>query len=223
MALTDDSHEHIDPHAHIECRHFRSGDSIRAVVFLFHGRGGNVQSIQSQLGQHILCDDVLQVIPEAFSNTWYPQKFNVPEQHNQPWLDSAIGRIHREVRQLLDAGLPACKIIFGGFSQGACMALEYPMRYPQRYGAVFCLSGGVIGPENSRQCLVGNGLDGTPVFLGCADEDAWVPRPKFDESVKLLSDSGASVQSAVYPGLGHNICKDELDRVKQMVTQVVNA
>jgi predicted esterase len=208
----------VDPHGEIAFRYFREQlESVQAVVFLFHGRGGDAQTVFEQLGRHLLRDDLLVIAPEAYSNCWYPYRFNEPEAVNQPWLDSAIASIHREVSSLVEQGLDPSKLFFGGFSQGSCLAVEYTLRYPQRYGGVFCLSGGVIGPQGARQPLQGQALNGTPVFLGCADVDDWIPRLKFDESVSLLQQSGADVESRIYDGLGHDICDDELTRVRHMI------
>lgn len=176
-----------------------------------------------RLGQHILRDDMVIVVPEAYSNCWYPYRFNEPVNVNQPWLDSAINWIHNEVTTFINQGLAPKKILFGGFSQGSCLALEYPLRYPQRYGGVICLSGGVIGPVASREALKKGALAETPVFLGCADEDDWIPRDKFDESVELFKRSGAKVTAKIYEGLGHDICEDELDQARSMLDKVMEA
>lgn len=208
----------VDPHGEIVFRYFRERlESVQSVVFLFHGRGGDAQTVFDQLGQHLLRDDLLLIVPEAYSNSWYPYRFNEPEAVNQPWLDSAIASIHREVSSLLDKGLEPAKLFFGGFSQGSCLAVDYALRYPKHYGGVFCLSGGVIGEQGARQPLQAQTLQGTPVFLGCSDSDDWIPRSKFDESVALLEQSGAQVESRIYDDLGHSICEDELTRVRGMI------
>ena len=212
------NHDVGDPHKNIHARYFRTTiNSLEALIFLFHGRGGDCQSVYEQLGKHLLRDDMVIVAPQASSNCWYPHRFNEPVNMNQPWLDSAVNWIHREINEFIQKGLVPEKIVFGGFSQGACLALEYLLRYPQHYGGVFCLSGGMIGPEGSRQALSNTSLAGTPVFLGCADEDEWIPRAKFDESVGFLLNSGAQVESIIYKNLGHNICEDELNYVKCMI------
>lgn len=211
----------VDPHGQIAFRYFREQlESVQAVVFLFHGRGGDAETVFEQLGRHLLRDDLLVIAPEAYSNCWYPYRFNEPEAVNQPWLDSAIASIHREVSSLVGQGLDPEKLFFGGFSQGSCLAVEYALRYPQRYGGVFCLSGGVIGPLGTRQHPHGEALRDTPVFLGCADIDDWIPRAKFDESASLLKQSGADVESKIYDGLGHSICEDELKKIQLMINQV---
>jgi predicted esterase len=61
-----------------------------------------------------------------------------------------------------------------GFSQGACLSLEYVARHATRYAAVVGFSGGLIGPPGTPR-LFGGSLDGTPVFLGCSDIDPHIP------------------------------------------------
>lgn len=108
-----------DPHKDVQARYFRAEISrLEAVVFLFHGRGGSGESVYEMLGQHLLRDNVLIVVPEAYSNCWYPYRFNEPVKVNQPWLDSAIGWIHREVTMFLERGIAPEQMLFGGFSQG---------------------------------------------------------------------------------------------------------
>ena len=211
----------MNPHGNIRFRYFRNKlDSVSAVVFLFHGRGGNAESVYEQLGQHLLREGILIAVPEAKNNCWYPFRFNEPESVNQPWLDSALASIHREVSSLVEQGLHSSKLVFGGFSQGSCLAVEYVLRNPKRFGGVFCLSGGVIGPLGSREPLMEEKLQGTPVFFGCADQDEWIPQNKFKESVSLLEQSGADTQFRVYEDLGHAICEDELNTVRQMIDKV---
>ena len=210
-----------DPHREIPFRYFRGEiESVCALVFLFHGRGGSAESVYDQIGKHLVSRNIVAVVPEANCNCWYPYRFSEKAQVNQPWLDSALASIHREVTSFLEQGLQPSQLFFGGFSQGSCLALEYALRHPQRYGGAFCLSGGVIGTQGAREALAANALCGTPIFLGCADEDDWIPREKFEESVTLLIRSGATVESKLYKGLGHSVCNDELTRVRQMIDQV---
>ena len=162
-------------------------DSIRAIIFLFHGRGGNGHAIQQALGQYVLVDDVLIVAPTAASGSRHPHKFDVPVTQNQPWLDSAINWIHQEVMSLVNTGHSLDKILIGGFSQGGCLALEYALRYPQRYGGIFGLSCGVIGRLGQRNALNARALQDTPIFLGCNEFDSWVPREKFAVNAHFFS------------------------------------
>lgn len=213
-----------DPHRHITFRYFhRELSTVNAVVFLFHGRGGNADSVMASLGEKLLTDDVLFIAPDAAQNCWYPYRFNEPVSVNQPWLDSAIEAIHREVEELIEKGMDAKNFLFGGFSQGSCLAIEYVSRYPKRYGGVFCLSGGLIGPEGSREPLPDAGLHQTPVFLGSADVDDWIPLSKFKETEHFLVRSNAVVDARIYPDIGHSICDEEFEETLLLIKRALRS
>src|SRR5204863_3588374 len=103
--------------------------------------------------------------PEAANNSWYPHSFLAPLQDNQPYLDSALNKLNSIVAGLMTRGVPSERIAVLGFSQGACLTLEFAARYPRRFGAVIGLTGGLIGPPGTPRKYPGS-FDGTPVFLG---------------------------------------------------------
>ena len=72
-----------------------------------------------------------------------------------------------------------------GFSQGACLTLEFAARHAQRYAAVAGFSGGLIGPPGTPRDYPG-AFDGTPVFLGCSDVDPHIPLERVHESAGVF-------------------------------------
>ncbi|MBN2367290.1 MAG: dienelactone hydrolase family protein, partial [Calditrichaeota bacterium] len=117
---------------------------------------------------------------------------------------------------LQEKGIPAEKIILMGFSQGACLALEYAVRNPRQYGGIAALSGGLIGPRGIRWDY-GGSLQGTPVFLGCDEEDFHIPKERVEESAQILSEKGAEVTLQFYRHMGHTINEDEIGHVRGMI------
>jgi predicted esterase len=107
-----------------------------------------------------------------------------------------------------------------GFSQGACLTMEYVARHPRRYGAVMGLTGGLIGPPGTPREYPGS-LAGTPVFLGTSDPDPHVPFERVKETQAVLSRMGAQVELRRYPGMPHTINEDELDACRALVQRVV--
>ncbi|MEM6457579.1 MAG: hypothetical protein AAF772_21000, partial [Acidobacteriota bacterium] len=85
--------------------------------------------------------------PQADAGTWYPQRFIAPRAANEPFLSGALAAVDRAVGSLVDGGLARERIVLAGFSQGACLALEYAARHAGHYGAVLAFTGGLIGPE----------------------------------------------------------------------------
>jgi predicted esterase len=183
----------------------------RLAVILVHGRGaspGDILDLARQLG----VDDVAYLAPHAAGSSWYPHSFLEPIAMNEPGLSSAFGVLSRLVESLRGQGLEAHRVGFLGFSQGACLALEYAARHARRYAGVFGLSGGLVGPPGTPRDYQ-ESLDGTPVFLGCSDVDPHIPLARVHESADVFGGLGARVDERIYKGMGHTVNDDELAAV----------
>jgi predicted esterase len=194
----------------------------RAAVILLHGRGGSADDIAT-LASVLAIDRLAFLVPEATGHTWYPQRFIAPLAANEPWLGSALGVVEALVAQATAARLPETKIALAGFSQGACLALEFAARTPARYGAVIGFSGGLIGPPDQPRPAVpaGASLAGTPVFLGCGDIDGHIPVASVEASAAVLRGLGGAVDLRLYPNMGHTINQDELDAARALLAGLV--
>jgi predicted esterase len=107
-----------------------------------------------------------------------------------------------------------------GFSQGACLSLEYAARNADRYGGICGLSGGLIGPDDTPRNYAGS-FDGTPIFLGCSDVDSHIPAERVRETSAVFERMGAAVSMRLYPGMGHIVNDDEVNHVRDMMAAVV--
>lgn len=205
-----------DPHSRSPL--FQSGPplaSAQAALILVHGRGSDANDL-SQLGAALLDEGTALLLPEAVGNVWYPQRFIAPIEANEPWLSSALATLARAVDSCVNAGISADRVAIGGFSQGACLSLEYAARNPRRYAAVLAFSGALIGPSSLvRQDSVG--LNGTPVFLGCSDVDSHIPLERVEFSATHLATLGAEVHKSIYPGMGHQINGDEVRQAREIL------
>jgi phospholipase/carboxylesterase len=185
-----------------------------AAMILVHGRGASAQDIMTIAGE-VAEPGFAFLAPEAAGNAWYPNRFMEPLAGNEPWLSSALATVGR-VLALVEERLPAESVILLGFSQGACLALEFAARNARRYGALVGLSGGLIGPDDTPRDYLGS-LAGTPVFLGCSDVDPHIPAQRVVETGGVLETLGGRVTVKLYPGLGHEVNADELDHVRQLM------
>ena len=205
-----------DPH---EGQPVRSGGvplaKARAAMIMVHGRGGSAEDILT-LAPAFGMNDVAYLAPQAAGGTWYPFGFMSPIERNEPGISSGLRTIDRLRAQIISAGIPAERIFFLGFSQGACLATEYAARHAGRYGGVAGLSGGLIGPDDTPRDYPGS-LDGTPVFLGCSDVDGHIPAARVRETADILRRLGGDVTMRLYPGMGHSINADEIAAVKGML------
>jgi predicted esterase len=193
-------------------------DKAKAAMVMIHGRGATAESMLS-LADELAHPDFAYLAPQAAGDTWYPNRFLAPIASNEPYLSSALAMINEVLERLSEAGIPPEQAILLGFSQGACLALEFAARHARRYGGVAGLSGGLIGPDETPRDYPGSLAD-TPVFLGCSDVDFHIPKERVLHSADILQRLGGEVTSRLYPNMGHTINQDELDAVRHMMITV---
>ena len=191
----------------------------QAALVMVHGRGGSVEDMRGLAGE-LDYPQLAYVAPAAAGRTWYPYSFLERLARNEPHLSSALRLVVRAVEKATSANLPAARVVLLGFSQGACLALEFTARNALRYGGVVGLSGGLIGPEGTPRDYPGR-MDGTPVFLGCGDVDPHVPKRRVDETAGVLERLGARVTERIYPGMGHTINADEITATRSLLETVL--
>jgi len=191
--------------------------TARGAIFLLHGRGGSPRDIAG-LAAALPDAGLAFAAPAAHGSTWYPNRFLVPTVQNEPWLSSALAVVGHLIDEALAAGLTAERLGFIGFSQGACLALEYAARHGRRYGFVAGLSGALIGPIDAVRPRAE--LQGTPVLLGCAEADPHIPVDYVEQSAALLESSGAQVSKQIYPGSDHSVFPEEIEWLQQQVSSL---
>lgn len=190
-------------------------ESAQAAMLMVHGRGARAEDILT-LADELNQPGFAYVAPQATGNTWYPNRFLVPIEANEPWLSSALAFLGDALAQIIASGIPAERIILLGFSQGACLALEFAARNPQRYGGLVGLSGALIGPDDTPRDYAGS-LAGTPVFLGCSEVDFHVPKERVQQTTDVLRNLGGEVTKRLYPNMDHTVNEDEIDFVRGMM------
>lgn len=187
-----------------------------AAMVVVHGRGGSADDILGLAGEFGR-PDLAYLAPEAAGNSWYPNRFLAPFSYNEPGLSSGLALLGDLLAQIEAAGIPAERTVLAGFSQGACLALDFAARNARRYGGVAAFSGALIGPPEEPRPQDRGTLDGTPVFLGCSDFDPHIPQPSVEQSAAALERLGGKVTARIYPGLGHTINADEILFVRRML------
>ncbi|NGP89272.1 alpha/beta hydrolase [Fodinibius halophilus] len=192
----------------------------KAGMIMLHGRGATAKSILS-LSDEFAQPDVRYLAPQADTHTWYPHPFTDPLTKNQPQLSSALQAVSKLIKQMNNEGIPNEKIVLLGFSQGACLALEYTARYPQRMGGIIGLSGGLIGEKIDPTHYTGD-LQDTPVFIGVGTNDHHLPMARIHQSAKILRQQGANVTKKLYPDTGHKVVEDEIKIVRGLLSKIIH-
>lgn len=187
----------------------------KGALVMLHGRGGSAEDMIS-LSRSLAVKELAIYAPQATNHSWYPYSFMVPQEENQPALDSALNVISDVVDEILLGGIPAGKIYFAGFSQGACLTLEFLARNARPYAGAVAFTGGLIGKNLQTANYKGN-FNGSPILITTGDPDAHVPVSRVEQSAQILKDSGADVISKIYPGRPHTILADEIKLANQYI------
>src|SRR5687768_11794233 len=199
---------------HVLVKGKKLGEAERVLVML-HGRGANAEDILS-LAAYLKVSEFTLLAPQATNNTWYPNSFLAPPYTNEPWLSSAISILDEITEDINGNGIANSNIYYLGFSQGACLTLEYVTRNAQKYGGIVAFTGGLIGDKIYEQHYTGD-FESTPVFIGTSDPDPHVPVQRVQDSVKQMRSMNAQVTEKIYKNMGHTINEDEIQMVNNLI------
>lgn len=190
-------------------------DKAQKALIMIHGRGGSAEDILS-LSKHLNVEDYALLAPQATNGSWYPLSFIAPAAQNEPWLSSAIETVGKTVKTALDAGIKTEDIYFFGFSQGACLTVEFLARNAQRFGGAVAVIGGVIGDKINRDHYSGDFAQ-TPVLLATSNPDFHVPVERVYATANIFREMNAEVTEKVYENFGHSINQEEMELANTLI------
>ncbi len=203
----------------IEMQNVKLQGNLKApskAMVMIHGRGANADDILS-LSEYFNVDDILYAAPQSENNSWYPYSFLNPVEDNEPYLSKALDLIDSIFAELNEKGISNENIFILGFSQGACLGLEYAARKAQRFFGIAALSGGLIGREINTKNYKSNFFE-TPIFIGCSDDDPHIPMYRLRETEKILKALKANVNLKIYEGIGHTVIQEEIDIINHILS-----
>ena len=183
----------------------------RRAGILLHGRSRTKQEMLD-LAANLDIGGVRWLAPYADNGVWYPGRCMEPLQSNEPFLTRSVERCHGLVEDAGERGrLSSRQIFIVGFSQGACVTVEYALRHPGSCGALVVFTGCLMGPSGTDwRPAGGKSLAGLPVFLTGSDTDEWITEERTRETARVLADLGADVEMRIYPSRPHIVSQLEL-------------
>ena len=187
------------------------------VLIMLHGRGATAEDIIS-LSDYLKLQNTHIIAPQATNNAWYPYSFLSPRQQNEPWLSSALQVLNEVLSDVILAGIKSQQVFILGFSQGACLTLEFATLNAQPFGGVIAFTGGLIGDVLQEENYMGN-FQKTKVFIGNSDKDPHVPVARSVESKRIMEKLGAEVTLKIYPDMPHTVNNEELNWVNENIFQ----
>jgi predicted esterase len=208
------------PHAREPVRHAGQPlEKAHGAMILVHGRGASASDIMT-VGDELMHPGFAYLAPEAAGHAWYPNPFTAPLESNEPYLSSALSVLEALVEKVV-AHVPHERVILLGFSQGACLMLEFAARHARRYGGLIAFSGGLIGPDGTPRDYP-DLFSGTPAFIGCSDVDPHIAKERVIEAGEVLKRMGANVTVKLYPNMAHTVNADEIHSAAQVVEAVAH-
>lgn len=217
-----------DPHANGPLLRRGPARAARAMVLL-HGRGAGAEDILG-LGAALAPADTAFFAPEATGRSWWPTSFLAPMAQLDPWLGSGLAAVRRAVDAANAEGFEDSSIVLLGFSQGACLALEYAARAARPFMGVCALSAGLVGTADAdgapaadlyghrpKRLAYPARLDSLPVYIGCHAQDPHIPMRRVRESEASLRELGAACTVTVYPGAGHGVTQAGASAVRALL------
>ena len=187
-------------------------ESKKAIILL-HGRGATAESILS-LADYLELADFSIFAPQAAQRTWYPYGFMASDDGNLSALNSSLQQVSLLFQFLVENGKAPEQIYVMGFSQGACLSLEFTARNGQKLGGVVAFTGGLIGEKLEEKKYSGD-FQGTPILLSSSAHDMHVPAQRIHDSAQLLQKMGAEVSLKFFEDELHTIRAEELTWVNQ--------
>jgi phospholipase/carboxylesterase len=160
--------------------------------------------------------------PAADTGSWYPGRFFESRTANEPFLSQAIEQCDSVVDEAAEGGrLEPNRVVLVGFSQGACLAVEYALQRPGRVGAIIVFTGALIGPADTVWPASPGLLAGLRVLLTGSDADEWITEEQTRHTAVVLTGLGADVRLRIYHGRPHIVSELELAEARALLTTMV--
>jgi len=130
-------------------------------------------------------------------------------------LEESKARVHGLMREAEALGFAAGRIVLGGFSQGAVIALWAGLTFERPVAGICAFAPWVTGglPQAIRH-------PNTPILIGSGDEDNIVPISRVREDVQRLREAGcSSVRFVKYAGLPHWFVEEEINTLRNFLLE----
>jgi phospholipase/carboxylesterase len=137
--------------------------------------------------------------------------------------DAGLRESFAAVRALLDRevarGVPAHRIVLGGFSQGCAIALGAGLRYRERLAGLVGMSGYLpIAATTAAERSDANAL--TPVFLAHGQRDPVIALDRATASRDALKTLGVGIEWHEYP-MEHSVSAEEVADLKRFLLKTL--
>ncbi len=194
-----------------------SPQTARVICVVTHGRGQSPELMQEHIVSRLKTDVVAYVLPRAAAGSWYDARAVDPlTDVTRRQRDASLDQLH----QAAALGPKSTPVIMAGFSQGACLSLEYGFSFGPWKGALICFTGCRVGTAQDQRPH--QSLAGLSVYLSGADKDPWIPLPAFASAAQELGTAQARLRADIFPGRQHEVSETEIAVLQSALDQLAS-
>jgi phospholipase/carboxylesterase len=195
----------------------KSLEKAAAVCVVVHGRGQSPAMMQEHIVSRLKASNICFLLPAAPSGSWYDARaIEALSDKTRQQMQQSLEIVGEVMAQAKSSGKPVMLI---GFSQGACLSMEYAFANGGWNGALACLTGCRVG--DVRDSRPRAGLNGMQVYLTGSDADPWVPITGFAVAAGDFGVAGARLRCDVFPGRQHEVSDAEIKMLDGILAEQV--
>ncbi|MCX7301361.1 MAG: dienelactone hydrolase family protein [Rhodobacterales bacterium] len=191
------------------------GTGSAVICIVLHGRGQTQDDTEQAVTSRLSLAEMRCVLPKSARPAWYDARAVDPlTEVTRAQLAEGLAAIDAVVAEER-ADHPGVPLVLAGFSQGACMAVEYAMTRGPWHGALCLFTGCRVGTDHAVTALAG-----LPVYASCGDADPWIPASAFLDMSGDLIRAGARFRSDLFPGRPHEVHGTEIAMLQGILTDL---
>lgn len=217
----------------LDTLYFQTGDAPKSAIIILHGLGASATDFVPVARQWDLraVGDVRYVFPDApvrpvtvnggmSMPAWYDiLGVDLVRREDEPSLRESAAAVQELIDREVARGIPASRIVLGGFSQGCAMTLLVGLRAPQRLAGLLGMSGYLpLAATTAAERSQAN--RDVPVFLGHGRMDPVVPYARGTATRDALVELGHPVEWHDYP-MQHSVSQEEIDDIEAWLLKVL--
>jgi phospholipase/carboxylesterase len=212
---------------------YQTGDAPTSTIIILHGLGASATDfvpVARELDLGAL-GDVRFVFPFAPERpvtinggmsmpAWYDiLGADIVRREDEPSLRESALSLQALIDREIARGVPASRIVLGGFSQGCAMTLLAGLRAPQRLAGLLGMSGYLpLAATTAAERSEAN--RDVPIFLAHGRMDPVVPFARGTATRDALVDLGYPVAWHDYP-MQHSVSQEEIADVRAWLLKVL--
>ncbi|CAI5440057.1 unnamed protein product [Caenorhabditis angaria] len=203
----------------------------KATVIFLHGLGDQGHGWADAFKSEVRLDNTKVICPHSAERSvtlnmgmrmpaWYDLfGLDAAAREDDSGISAAAQYVHSLIDAEIAAGIPANKIIVGGFSMGGALAIYSGLTYSKTLGGIVGLSSFFLQRTKFPGSYTAN--NSTKIFLGHGAADFLVPLSIGQLSEQLIKKFNPNVELHIYGSMAHSSCPQEMRELAEFIKNAV--